>query len=72
LTPESLSSECQASSAPPSSWDASPAAPPDGCYSLVDAPVVRSELAALRVTVGFGLGLLLLLSAAQTVMTWRR
>jgi len=68
-----LSSDGEPLPVPLPSWDAGPL-PPSAC-SLAQgsySPEVASELAGLRVTVTYGLGLLVLLSAATAVAAWRR
>lgn len=55
------------------SWDSGPQGPSDCSLALGSyAPETLAELATLRATVAYGLGLLVLLSAARLVTTWRR
>lgn len=55
------------------SWDSGPLGPSDCSLALGSyAPETLAELAGLRATVAYGLGLLVLLSAARLVTTWRR
>jgi len=57
----------------PSAWDSSPLGPSECSLALGSyAPETLAELAQLRATVAYGLGLLVLLSAARLVTTWRR
>lgn len=74
-SPESpcLSSDGAPSSVEPPAWD-SPPLPPSACSLALGSysPETAAELAAIRVSVVYGLGLLLLLTAATTVARWRR
>lgn len=55
------------------SWDSGPL-PPSQCSLDLGSysPETAAELAALRVTASYGLGLLVFLTAAGTVARWRR